>query len=81
MSKHKPMCWLVSLLVFVGALNWGLVGLGLLIEKNLNLVNLLVGRWSLVESIVYLLVGLAGILMLVFFLKTENCDCQKMDNK
>ena len=51
------------ILTVVGALNWGLVGLGnLLNNMNLNLVNLLVGPWPVVENVVYLLVGVAGLL-------------------
>ncbi|MCL4389974.1 MAG: DUF378 domain-containing protein [Patescibacteria group bacterium] len=46
----------VVILVIVGALNWGLVGL-----LNFNLVNWLVGPWPLLEKLVYVLVGLAGV--------------------
>lgn len=49
-----------SILVIVGAINWGLVGL-----LNLNLVNTLLGSMAGLEKIVYILVGLAGALMLV----------------
>jgi len=51
-------------LTVVGALNWGLVGLGGFIGSNLNLVNLLFGTWPTVEWIVYLLVGVSGLLTL-----------------
>lgn len=43
-------------LVLVGALNWGLVALGGYIGSNLNLVNLLLGKWPMLEQGVYLLV-------------------------
>ncbi len=43
-------------LVLVGALNWGLVG-----AFQWNLVNALLGSWSGVERVVYVLVGLAAI--------------------
>ncbi len=49
------------ILVIVGALNWGLVGIGSLLGTNLNLVNLLLGSWPMIESIVYLLVGISAI--------------------
>lgn len=49
------------LLVFVGALNWGLVGISYFAASNLNLVNMLVGAYPMVEAIVYLLVGLSGL--------------------
>ncbi len=53
------------ILVIVGALNWGLVAIGGFLGTNLNVVNLLLGSWPMVEWIVYLLVGLAGVYMLV----------------
>lgn len=57
--------WLTLALVIVGALNWGLVGIGTLIEANWNLVNLIFGSFPTIEAIVYLLVGLAGLYELV----------------
>jgi len=47
-------------LVWVGAINWGLVG-----AFNFNLVNTLFGSWPMVERIIYILVGLAAIMMLL----------------
>ena len=58
-------------LVVVGALNWGLVGLGGFFGGNWNLVNLIFGRVSWLENLVYLLVGLAGVMLLV------GCKCKK----
>lgn len=46
-------------LVVVGALNWGLVGL-----MDLNLVSSLLGAGSLLEKVVYLLVGLSALMTL-----------------
>ena len=43
-------------LVIIGALNWGLVGL-----FDINLVSLIFGVDSLLSNIVYVLVGIAGI--------------------
>lgn len=78
MVKHKPMCWVVSLLVVIGGLNWGLVGLGALIGTNLNVVNMLLGSVPTVESIVYLLVGVAALFMGYMFFTEKTCACQKM---
>ncbi len=50
---------IAAVLVFIGALNWGLVG-----AFNWNLVNQLVGSWPMVERVVYVLVGLAALMML-----------------
>lgn len=48
-------------LLVIGGINWGLVGLSGFLDKNLNVVNLLLGSWPNVEWIVYILVGLAGV--------------------
>jgi uncharacterized membrane protein YuzA (DUF378 family) len=53
--------WLSMALVIVGAINWGLVGLGGFVGANWNVVNLLLGGFPAVESLVYVLVGLAGL--------------------
>ncbi|MFC1616244.1 DUF378 domain-containing protein, partial [Patescibacteria group bacterium] len=42
--------------------NWGLVGIGMLIETNLNLVNLTLGSIPTAEYIVYILIGVSGLL-------------------
>ncbi|MEI7741579.1 MAG: DUF378 domain-containing protein [bacterium] len=47
-------------LVLVGALNWGLIGVA-----KWNLVTALLGGFSMVERLVYILVGAAAVLMLV----------------
>ncbi|MFH0838401.1 MAG: DUF378 domain-containing protein [Patescibacteria group bacterium] len=57
----KGLYTLAMVLVVVGAINWGLAGLGGFLGSNLNVVNLLVGSWPTVESIVYLLVGVSGL--------------------
>lgn len=44
------------ILTIVGALNWGLIGL-----FNFNLVTMLFGEGTLVTNIVYILVGIAGL--------------------
>lgn len=47
---------IAAALVVVGAVNWGLVG-----AANTNLVALLFGAGSILSSIVYIIVGLAGL--------------------
>lgn len=57
----------VNILTAVGALNWGLVGL-----LNLNVVEqlgALVGAKELVSKIVYILIGVAGVLALINLVK------------
>ncbi|MCC7160126.1 DUF378 domain-containing protein [Candidatus Nomurabacteria bacterium] len=60
-----------KLLVFVGGLNWGLVGVGMLMGSNWNVVNMLLGSWPTVEAVVYVLVGVAAVL------KLFGCKCKK----
>ncbi len=58
----KKLAWV---LVIVGALNWGLVGLGWLFGgMNWNVVNLILGGIPTVEGIVYLLVGISAVVTL-----------------
>lgn len=59
------------ILVMIGGLNWGLVGLGMLMGSNLNVINMLLGSMPKVEAIVYLLVGVAAIM------KLFDCKCKK----
>ena len=71
---HKGGCTgskLSWLLVFVGALNWGLVGLGGFFNGDWNVVHLLLGSWPWLEWVVYILVGLAGVMSLF------HCKCSK----
>lgn len=44
------------ILIIVGAINWGLIGL-----FGLNLVTLVFGKWPILVSIVYILIGFAGV--------------------
>ncbi len=44
-------------LTIVGAINWGLIGL-----FDFNLVSTIFGNGSILEKIVYILVGIAGII-------------------
>lgn len=56
---------IARLLVVIGGLNWGLVGLGGLMGGNWNVVNMLLGGMPMVEAIVYLLVGIATVMMIM----------------
>lgn len=51
----KSLDTLAFVLVVVGAVNWGLTALGY------NVVNMVLGSWAMVETVVYLLVGVAGV--------------------
>ena len=70
MTKKCTVSKVAYILAVVGALNWGLVGVaGLIGDGNWNVVNLLLGSWPVVENIVYVLVGLSGIVLL------KGCKC------
>ena len=43
-------------LIIIGGLNWGLVG-----AFDFNLVNKILGSWSWLERLVYILVGLSAV--------------------
>lgn len=60
----KSLNGIACVLVIVGALNWGLVGLGNLMGGDWNVVSLLLGSWPQVENIVYVLVGLSALIHL-----------------
>jgi uncharacterized membrane protein YuzA (DUF378 family) len=64
-EKCSKMQKFMKLLVTIGALNWGLVGLGSLFGlENLNIVNLLLGGMGWLEKLVYLLVVLSALMLL-----------------
>jgi hypothetical protein len=48
------------ILVVIGALNWGLIGF-----FNFNFVNAILSSVAGLEKIVYMLVGLSGVLLLI----------------
>ncbi|MBE6151163.1 MAG: DUF378 domain-containing protein [Firmicutes bacterium] len=51
-------------LTVIGAINWGLIGL-----LDFNLVAMITGNMDLISNIIYILVGLAGLvnIMLLFY--------------
>lgn len=68
----KALHMVAFLLAMVGALNWGLVGIGGFMGSNLNVVNLILGGMPQVEWIVYVLVGLSAVYIAV----THKRDCK-----
>ena len=51
-------------LTVIGAINWGLIGL-----LDFNLVAMITGNMDLISNIIYILVGLAGLvnIMLLYY--------------
>ncbi|MBP6931580.1 MAG: DUF378 domain-containing protein [Candidatus Pacebacteria bacterium] len=67
---------IAHVLVIVGALNWGLYGIGMFMGSNFNLVNLIFGTMPTIEAIVYVLVGISAVVG-IFGCPCTNCkSCQ-----
>ena len=69
MAKRSALEWAVIVLLIIGAINLGLAGLGGLLGTNLNVINLVLGSIALLENIVYVLIGLAGLYKLYTVVK------------
>jgi len=72
--KKGALCTLSMTLLLIGGINWGLAGLGMLLKSNWNVVNLLLGKWPMVEAIVYLLVGAMAIKVIVMMFMGRDCS-------
>ena len=68
MKMWHTVSWII---IIVGALNWGLVGLGGFLGGNWNVVNMILGSWPVVEWLVYVLVGVSAVYEVV--VHKENC--------
>jgi uncharacterized membrane protein YuzA (DUF378 family) len=62
-----------KILLAVGGLNWGLVGVGMLMGKldEWNVVKMLLGTMPTWEAVVYVLVGVSALLYII------GCKCKK----
>ncbi len=63
---------LAYVLLWIGGINWGLVGL-----LDLNLVTTVFGSWPMLVQIVYILVGLSA----VYSVATHMGDCKVCSKK
>lgn len=74
--KMNYVDWTALVLAIVGALNWGLVGIGHFVAPaaNWNLVSILLGSIPALEFAVYLLVGLAGLYAIYFASRIAGVD-------
>ncbi len=54
----------------IGGVNWGLVGVGMLMGSDLNIVGMILGSGT-IAAIVYLLVGIASVVTIF------GCKCKK----
>lgn len=64
MADKNFLDWIALILVIIGGLNWGLVGL-----FNYNLVEMLLGSIPMLQTIVYVLVGVSALYMIYFISK------------
>jgi len=69
MLGKTPLGMVAGVLTLIGALNWGLVGVGDFLNRDLNVVEILLGAWPLVVTIVYVLVGLSALFVIFEGLK------------
>lgn len=58
---------IILTLAIIGCLNWGLIGL-----FNFNLVESLFGSFSWLTTLIYILVGVAGIYSIAFYNKVNE---------
>lgn len=56
--------WTALILAIIGAINWGLVGI-----FGLDLVDLIFGSVAWLASIIYILVGVAGLYLIYYLFK------------
>lgn len=62
---------IAKILVIIGGINWGFVGLGMLIGKSWNLVDMILGSMPTILTLVYILVGISAVMMIF------GCKCNK----
>jgi uncharacterized membrane protein YuzA (DUF378 family) len=62
-----------KILLIIGGINWGLIGIGMLMGGDWNVVKIVLGNGNLptLEAIVYILVGVAALF------KIFGCKCRK----
>ena len=72
MSGSKPcgVCKIVGVLVAIGALNWGSIGL-----FQVDLVGKFLGAMTTASRAVYTIIGIAGVLKVLWLLGV--CPCTK----
>jgi len=68
----KALHVIANVLVWVGGINWGIIGLGAFAGSDWNVVNMVLGAWPSVEWSVYVLVGLSA----VWLVATHRKDCR-----
>ncbi|MHB8710179.1 MAG: DUF378 domain-containing protein [Minisyncoccota bacterium] len=62
--KNKNLHRIAFVLVIIGALNWGLIGIGGYMNSDWDVVKYFLGTWSWLQDLVYVLVGLSGLFLI-----------------
>ena len=52
---------LARILLIIGGINWGLIGLGYFLDKELNFIDLFSAYYADLPAIIYCVMGAAGI--------------------
>ena len=74
MGHCKGCCtpaYIGKILLIVGGVNWGLVGVGMLMGSDWNVVHMIAGTIPTLEAVIYVLVGVGAVM------KTFGCKCHK----
>ena len=67
LNKTYMLAQIARILVIVGGINWGLVGLGMLMGNDSsawNVVHMIFGSVSMLEAVIYVLVGISAVMMM-----------------
>jgi uncharacterized membrane protein YuzA (DUF378 family) len=67
MIRLNTIDWAALILATIGAINWGLVGL-----FRFNLVNAIFGGVPLLEDVIYVVVGLAGLWLIYMMARATS---------
>lgn len=67
--RNKALDCTALTIAIIGAVNWGLVGF-----FDFNLVAFLFGSMSWLSRIIYALVGLCGLYLISFYMRTGNVE-------
>ena len=56
------MAHIAKILLIIGGINWGLIGLGRFINKDLNFIDLLSAFYPNLPAIIYSIIGVIAII-------------------
>lgn len=65
---------IAKILLIVGGVNWGLVGIGMLLGSDWNVVHMIFGSMSTLEAIIYVLVGIVAAMKIFGGCKCGQCS-------